>query len=289
MASFHLPSFYAPWVTWADLCGKFLRYSDKLLWNMDAIKRIGALHDFVNSELAEAWEQVTVKPRVEVISTRAGGYGRGHHFAQEAIYKTVYLGKVVHSYLTVDVQQSHVVCLIREWVAGGDSGLVDHKMLVTWADVEQWANEHKAEKVGVDLGYAVRASEVKRYCGEYKGIPMLGVDKMRGMKWTKFDPLEGTGRQGTLGDDFWMLQFNPNGLKDRLWQMIEAKAGMEWYTYDVVDHDYAVQMTSEQSVDGKWKLIKSHGQNHYWDCEVMQIAMARAYEILPDYSIEVEQ
>jgi hypothetical protein len=130
---------------------------------------------------------------------------------------------------------------------------------------------------------------VRRYCGEFQGIPMLGSDKMRGMKWQRFDPWEGTSTQGESRENFWMLLFRPDAVKDRLWSMIEGKGVSKWLTYNPIDSEYARHMTSEHAIDGKWRLIKSHGQNHFWDCEVMQIALARATEMLPDYSLEVEQ
>jgi DNA polymerase-3 subunit alpha len=97
-----------------------------------------------------------------------------------------------------------------------------------------------------------------------------------------------------IGNDFdhrlcgEMIQFAADPLKMRLWQLINGQGSWKWFVHDAVSHEYAWQMASEEATDGHWRKKRSTSQNHLWDCEVMQVVMARCNGLLEDLTIEIE-
>jgi len=136
--------------------------------------------------------------------------------------------------------------------------------------VEAWANELQATRVLVDAGYAQRAMEVYEYALEFRAWPTLGRENLAlPYKKDKVDPFEG--KSGAGRESIIRYQFNTDVFKTLLLDMVRGESEKLWHLYQHVERDYVRQVNSEHRVDGKWMLKRGHGQNHLWDCEVMQL------------------
>lgn len=282
--SYHLNAFYLPWTTcgFGDIAVEFLK-----------AKRAGLeqLRGFVYETLAEEWKENVIPTSGDQVSKRAGGYAKGTYLSESEQHKTVYIGKTKNIFLTVDVQQAHVWYAAREWIQPGDSGLVDIGHAITWAQVDDLAKRLKAYRIGVDCNYEARRGEVETFCSDNDDLMLQGRDDMStAMKLTKLPKYPGTARQTAPSiSPLILVQFSADAIKTRLWQMINGFGEFKWFVHDLVPHEYIWQMASEESVDGHWEPKKSNSQNHLWDCEVMQVVMARTFGMLEDYGITMEE
>lgn len=241
--------------------------------------------------LCEEWLENAVITQDDVISKRSGGYPRATDLSDAEPHKKIYIGKAMAKYMTVDVQQSCLWWLAREWIEPGDSGLYDFGYCVTWHEIDDLSARMKIMKVGVDCNYAARRGEVETYCSTGNDIMLQGRDELKNgfLKFTRLPKFPGTPRQTNPAQDPLMLiQFAADSIKTRLWQMINGFGDAKWFVHEHPGHEYTWQMASEDSTDGHWEKKKSNSQNHLWDCEVMQLVLARALGPLIDYSIEIE-
>lgn len=282
--SYHLNAFCLPWKKgdFGDVAVEFLK-----------AKRAGPeqLRVFVYEFLAEEWKENVIPTSGDQVSKRAGGYAKGTYLSESEAHKTVYIGKEKNIFLTVDVQQSHVWYAAREWIKPGDSGLVDCGHAITWAQVDELAKRLKAYRIGVDCNYEARRGEVETFCSDNDDLMLQGRDDMStAMKLTKLPKYPGTARQTVPSmAALIMVQFSADAIKTRLWQMINGFGEFKWFVHDLTPHEYIWQMASEESTDGHWEPKKSNSQNHLWDCEVMQVVMARTFGMLEDYGITMEE
>jgi hypothetical protein len=174
--------------------------------------------------------------------------------------------------------------VVREWLDGGASGLLDYGYAVTWADLEEVASKYDVTRVLVDVGYAQRAMEVYEYCLEYNAWPTKGVNE-KSMPYRKLviDPFEG--KRGAGVEDIVQYNFNTDTFKRILMTLMRGEAKQKWFVYDKPEREYwfvydkpereyVRQVVAEQLVDGEWKLRAGHPDNHLFDCEVLQLLAA---------------
>jgi hypothetical protein len=266
--SFHVSSLYAPWSKWRDLVAKFLHAKDYP----------NELQDFINSELGEPFERETLHVKEAVFSEREGEYERGQKFTDAPLYKSQY-GEMESAVLVgVDVQKTHLVAVARLFTLNGDSGQVDRKLIGTFAELAEWSDSLKAYAVGVDCRY--RTQEVYEYSLQYKFAPCLGMSFRVPGIWeqTSRNIYEGTRKQRseyTVG----IIQFDPNQLKDQLFDRLMGSGPFAWLLprATAIDPEYCKQMMAEHSVDGKWIPIREGLPNHWWDAEVLTLLMATVH------------
>ena len=141
--------------------------------------------------------------------------------------------------------------------------------------------------VGIDIGYALRQSEVADYCAQYtdpsnprdsRVIALRGSDALKATSttWTIRDALEGRAG-GTGANPFLEVTWNPDVF--RSWLLDEIEAGERWaLPNDWGDArkkaEYVRQLTSTKKVDESW-VVAGHGQDHLHDCEAMIAVCAR--------------
>ena len=75
-------------------------------------------------------------------------------------YADIYASKPTELYLTADLQKGHHWYALREWIDGGDSGLVAWGYGVLLEDLRAVDEKHKPTAVYVDNGYPARSSEL---------------------------------------------------------------------------------------------------------------------------------
>lgn len=114
---FHLNALYSPWMRWVEIVDEF--YKAKV----DREK----LKTFVNTLLAETWEEEAEEADGSVLLARAEDYGRDPE--ERPIEVPAYV-----AFLTagVDVQGDRLECDVWAWGRGEESALVRHEVL--WGD-----------------------------------------------------------------------------------------------------------------------------------------------------------
>ncbi len=225
------------------------------------------------------WYGELQRPDVDKIADRKSVYVRGHRFAQDESSKAPHIGKACKVIGMVDVQQSVQFWSAREWVQGGDSGLVDYGIEPRWEIIRE-----RLEKAGsvlnlIDNSYTERRTEVFDQClsRAMKGaIPCFGRDSLAMLYERKDrDPFEGTPRQGR--NKLTMLTWNPTQAKLMLMRLMNGDDPHMWSLPSDVGQEYIEQLTAEEYVDGRW--IRKRRDNHYLDCEAMSLVGAIALSV----------
>jgi hypothetical protein len=141
--------------------------------------------------------------------------------------------------------------------------------------------------MGIDIGYALRASEVSDFCAERtdQGHPKEArIFAMRGndreskalIDMVIRDALEGRSSGQNL---FAELTWQTDVFRTWLIEMMAGLGKVPWYVPGGLNEtregqEYIRQVSSTRKVDGVWVPPK-HGQDHLFDCECEQLALAR--------------
>ena len=276
---FHLSSMYAPWVKWADLVGKWLKVKDTT----------SELKDFINSDLGEPWKESVETVADDVLFDRQAEYSKGERISESEKYKDIYIGKETTMILTADVQKNHHWYVAREWIDGGDSGLVEWGYSMLLEDLRAKDLDIKANVVFIDNGYRERAQEVYDACVDWKWMPTIGSGNI-GLVFKKrmINPYEGKvgGKSNNLKIE--EVTYDDNYFQGVLMNMADGTY-KAWRVYKhftneagmVINHiepEYVKQVMSEEKVDGKWQHKRGHPNNHLRDCEKLQILAAMVPE-----------
>lgn len=259
--AYHLNAIYSPWVRFGDMAYEFLRSKNfpELLMN------------FVNSWLAEPWENTEVKMNSDKVLERQSEY-------EEAVVPE---GTML---ITggVDVQKHYFVWTIRAWGTSMTSWNIAHGMADTWDDIEYIMNLPYMDKHGhayqvnlcaVDSGD--RTDEVYDFIAMNQewAVPVKGSSA----------PLLSRYRISTIDK----INSKANGIrlylvdggqyKDMIAGRLQRPNGPgSWMVYKGCDREYAEQICAEEKVLEKkggrevevWRPKSSHAANHYLDAEV---------------------
>ena len=273
--SFHLPSWYAPWVSFGDVAARFV----------DAQDDLSALRDVVNSDFAEPWEERGRSVDLNfILAHKLKSYRRGE-------IPVSVPGIIL---VTVDVQLDHLYFAAR-YHTRSKSYLVDEGILPGFDSLERvvetgWKNPQGEIYVpyltAIDYGY--RPDDVLEYCETHgKCFAIKGVETQTNtMRWselstlpTKLRPLSKTVQLMTIHtvsykEDF-LLLINRGRQDDGSLDLDQAS----WLLHSDASDAYASQITAEMPVDipdklghvvRKWKRLRK--DNHYLDLEVYQLA-----------------
>lgn len=283
----HLCDLYLPWLTWGHLARKFLEAVAKYQEQGDKT----ALKVVVCEDLGQEWWDERTQIEDDAIVERSAEYARGTRFTESdgiandkgqtfaQVYEPFHIPKRRLILTTADVQKGYGYHLTREWVANGDSGLIDWGEWHTWRQLNQIANERKANRVLVDSGYAERQQETYQACKEYRFIPTAGNENISNLLFVenRINPFEGTRRHNKnmpRSARIVLILFRTFPLKGQLAARIEGGTQYAWHVYHDIEREYVEQMTAEEYIDGKWI---AHGANHLWDCEVLQLLGATRF------------
>ena len=259
---FWISSLYSIFITWADAAEEY----PELLQN------------FVNSWLAEPWEDTKLKTTADLVMER----------------QTDLPEMVVPSWcriLTggVDVQETCLYYSIRAFGEFTTSQNVIHGQALSFREIEEVMNaEWEREDGGrmivnlalIDSGY--QPDDTYDFCVDNAewALPCKGASNpMRDRyKISKVD------RVNSRADGMQLVIIDGDKYKDTIASRMQRKNGRgSWMVYKGCDSEYASQVTSEhkvleRSANGtkrmKWKKKQSHGDNHYLDCEVYAMAAA---------------
>lgn len=268
--AYHLSSFYSPWLTFGDMAYKFLSAKDEP----------ERLMNFINSWLAEPWENKANRMQSDIVMDKRLNYLRGTMPAEAQLLTC-----------GIDVQLDHFWFSVRAWGPHLTSWLVDYGRVETWGDVETVINRDYADTNGevrninlacIDSGY--NTDEVYSFCAQHMdvAIPTKGASTPLRARYSV------TVLDKTVGFGLRLYNFDTNQMKDFIAGRLGVDAGAagSWNVCKDVEPYYADQICAEQKVEYKdkkgritlrWEPISSHAQNHLLDTETNN---ALAAEIL---------
>jgi len=257
--SYHLSSIYPAWITYGEVAVQFLRSKD----NPEELQRV------INSWFAEPYYMGGMKGEFEAqVAARVTDEVTGVPDDHRAL-------------MTVDVQQDHVRYVVRAHNSERDSVRLDYGQAPGLEEVEVIAKRWGCVVVGVDSKY--RQQQVFSWCITHPGwIPMAGADGlMTDIRWADM-PIDGGLFRGQVVK---CLRHRPNAWKEELYRRIKRPEGQKipkWSIAGAMGSDYKKEMSGEARIlrrgqRGKMLIewVKT-GPNHYWDCEVYQLALFEA-------------
>ena len=264
---FWLNTLYSPFVRFAEVAKKF----------MDAKGDPEKLQNFVNSWLAEPWEDTKLKTSKELVLERQ---------TDLPAYVVPEWAKLLTG--GVDVQQNCVYWTIRAWGDYITSQNIAHGQAYSFAEVEAVMNMEYKTPSGlpvvvnlclIDSGYD--ADSTYDFCAlnaEW-ALPVKGAS----------NPMQNHFKISTVNKDsskaygMNLIIVDGGKYKDMIAGRMRKPNGRgSWMVYQGCDEEYADQVTAEHKINVKsgnkvrqeWVQKESHNDNHYLDAEVYALAAA---------------
>ena len=259
--AFHLNTIYSPWIRFGDVAYEFLKSKDypELLMN------------FVNSWLAEPWENTEVKMDSEKVLERQSEY-------EELVVPD---GTLL---ITggVDVQRDRFYFTIRAWGEKMTSWNIAHGMAETWNDIEEIMNSVFQDSSGRNYQVNLCAVDSGDRTDEVYDFIVINQDWAVPVKGSS-NPLLGKYKisiiDKTDSKAYGMKLYIVDGhqYKDMIAGRLHRPNGPgSWMVYKDCDREYAEQICAEEKVVEKkggrdievWRPKSSHAANHFLDAEV---------------------
>lgn len=290
---FWINSLYSPWLTWSDIASEFMKSKDY----------IELLMNFVNSWLAEVWEEKIEETTVDKIKSLSCDYDEG----------VVPEGVLVLT-AGVDVQKDHFYYAIRGWGYYEESWLIRAGRVEYWEDIIEALFKTEYKKLTseetfpvyitcVDSGY--RTDEVYRFCRYWqdKTKAVKGQEDISGGRFYRATKIDINSRTGSVIHNGLVLwNINITQYKDKISRLVASRDPMKWHIFKNPSEEYLLQFTAEHKVLVRnrntgsakevWQKKKEAVANHYLDAEVYAIAGAdiiRALNIRKDDSVKIHQ
>jgi phage terminase large subunit GpA-like protein len=265
---FWLNTLYSPFVRFADVAKEFL------LSKKDSER----FQNFVNSWLAEPWEDTNLKTNADLVMER-----------QTDLPELVVPEWAKLLTGGVDVQETSLYLTIRAFGNHITSQNIYHQQVMSFADVERIMNTPFKKENGetmivalclIDSGFNTDATY--DFCANNAewAIPVKGSSNpmLSHYKLSKINKITSAAN----GMD--LVIVDGGKYKDMIAGRMRKKNGIgSWMVHSGCDREYAEQVTAEHKVNVKtnngrvkqeWKLKSSHADNHYLDAEVYALAAA---------------
>jgi len=264
---FWLNTLYSPFVRFGEIAKEFLASKDdpELFQN------------FVNSWLAEPWEDTKLKTNADMVLERQTEYEE-YEVPDWAVLLTG----------GVDVQEESLYWTIRAWGPYLTSQNIAHGQALSFHEIEQIMNSEFKKRNGetfmvnlcaVDSGD--QTDDVYDFCADNSewAIPSKGVsDSYSHYKISTINRVTSKAH-GTR-----LLLVDGGKYKDMIAsRMVKPNGRGSWMVYKGCDREYAEQVTAEHKVNTKtnggrvkqvWVQKTTHADNHYLDAEVYCMAAA---------------
>lgn len=257
--AFWLNVFYSPWIKLGDIAYEFVRskkYPDLLM-------------NFINSWLAEPWEDVESSSSAEKVLQRTSNLN-----ALEVPEGPVMITG------GADVQKKCIFYTIRAWTEDMTNYNIAHGQICSFNELEYVMNTTYYDKN--NQGYMVnlccvdsgdQTDDVYDFCSinaEW-ATPVKGSSRKIYGKYS----ISKINKENNKANGMRLVLIDTDYYKDMIFARIKRESG-GFYIYDDCDVDYAEQITAEHKViekkNGKlvetWKPKKSNIDNHYLDAEV---------------------
>lgn len=261
---FWLNTLYSPFVRFTEIAKEYLSTKD----DPDAFQ------NFVNSWLAEPWEDTKLKTNAEMVLER-----------QAETKEFVVPDWAVLLTAGVDVQETSLYWTVRAWGPYMTSQNIAHGQALNFKEVERVMNlEFKKENgevmliqlAGVDSGD--QTDDVYEFCARNAewAIPIKGV--AGGHSHFRLSKVNKT-HSSAYGMQ--LLLVDGGKYKDMIAsRLMKSNGEGSFMVYQGCDMEYAEQVTAEHKIKVKgsnnliWVPKTSHADNHYLDCEVYAMAVA---------------
>jgi hypothetical protein len=272
--SYHLSALYSVRRSFGALAVKFLQDKQSLM----------GLQDFVNSILAEPWE--------EAMTTESRPLTVGEYTLRPPVEEGT------ARIMAVDVQQDCFYFVCRAFAKDGSSKLIDEGRLTTWADLEFKVTElgldtqrniggMMAKLVVVDSGF--RTDEVLDVCIRNRYIPAKGEDRLEGYgvklgkSLRKAISVIKPYRRG------WFLMLFSSPTAQDVLEWLRSGQGPAWTVAADASEEYKAHLDAHRKVMRRspltgretylWKQI-GRRPNHMLDAELMILALAEYGNII---------
>lgn len=265
--SFWLNALYSRFLTWSEIALEFLNCKDDT----------EQLQNFINSWLAEPWEDTQLKTTADLVLERQTEL---EQFIIPSWAKLVTGG--------VDVQESSFYWTIRAWGDHITSQNIAHGQAISWQEVESVMNfEYTREdnrKMIVNLALIDSGDQTDDVYDLVANnanwaLPVKGASKelLGCYKISKVN------RTDSSAYGMQLINVDGGKYKDMIAGRLRRRNGTgSWMVYKGCDREYAEQVTAEHKVTERtaqgpkkvWKPKTSHADNHYLDAEVYSFAAA---------------
>lgn len=258
---------YSPFVRFDQIAKEFLTTKDDP----------EAFQNFVNSWLAEPWEDTKLKTNADLVLERQTEYEE-FEVPDWAVMLTA----------GVDVQETSLYWTIRAWGPYLTSQNIAHGQALSFRDIENIMNAEYKKRNGETLMVNLCAidsgdqtDEVYEFCAlnEEWAIPVKGV--ANSYSYFKISTINKT---SSKAHGMRLLLVDGGKYKDMIASRMAKPNGRgSWMVYKGCDREYAEQVTAEHKVTVKtqggrtnqvWVKKTSHADNHYLDAEVYALAAA---------------
>lgn len=265
--AFWINTLYSPFVRFSEIVKEFLDSKDSP----------ELLQNFVNSWLAEPWEDTKLKTSADMVMERQTDL-------KELIVPSW------ASFITggVDVQQNCLYWSIRAWGPYITSQNIAHGQALSFQEVENIMNLAYRTEDGeaivvslclVDSGYDTDSAY--DFCASNSdwAMPVKGSSNPM-MSHFKLSTIN---RATSKAHGMNLVIVDTDKYKDMIASRMKKENGKgAWMVYQGCDREYAEQVTAEHKVNIKsgsrmiqrWVPKHSHSDNHYLDCSVYEMAAA---------------
>jgi phage terminase large subunit GpA-like protein len=271
---FHLNAIYSPWVSFRDVSFEWLKSQD------DHEKRM----NFINSWLAEPYEQVGMSAGADLVLAKQSRWTRGI-VPDGALMITG----------GVDMQEDRYYYTLRAWGPNKISWNIDHGCVATAGEIQdifdrdyfdESGGKHMVNFALFDSGF--QTDFVYDFCYLHPDVflPVKGSSASLPGKYR----MSRIDKDKSVANGMELVICDGGYYKNMIFSRLRQEKG-GWHVYDGCDADYAKQITSEHKIMRKngehstwvWKLKTERADNHYLDCEVYAACAADiigAFELL---------
>lgn len=277
--AFWINTLYSPFVRWADIAKKFLLTKDDP----------EQYQNFVNSWLAEPWEESKLKTSADLVMERQTEIPA---FTVPSWAKLLTGG--------VDVQETSFYWTIRAWGDFLTSQNIAHGQALSFSEIDRIMNLEYMSENGVPMIVNLclidsgdQTDMVYDFCVYHSdyALPVKGASHAQLSHYK----LSAINKKGSNASGMVLVLVDGDKYKDMIARRMRKENGVgSWMVYQGCDAEYAEQVTAEHKVNEKkngvirqvWRKKHSHGDNHYLDAEVYAMAAADVLEVRTLYSRE---
>ena len=274
------------------LYSPFVRFSEIALEWINSQGDNERLQNFVNSWLAEPWEDTRLTTSADTVLERQTEF---EEFTVPTWAKFLTGG--------VDVQETCMYYTIRAWGNFITSQNICHGQAMSWADIERVMNYGYLKDNGeqlvvslclIDSGFDTDA--VYDFCANNSdwALPAKGSSRVM----TEHFHLSKINKADSRAYGMNLCVVDGGKYKDMIAARMKKDNGRgAWMVYQGCDMEYAKQVTAEHKVQMKkgdqtvaaWELKASHTANHLLDCEVYAFAAADILGVRSMHLMEEEK
>ena len=266
--AYWINTLYSPFTRFSDIAREFLRAKDDP----------DLLHNFVNSWLAEPWEDTKLKTNADLVLERQTDLPE---FVVPKWARLLTAG--------IDVQETSIYYTIRAWGNYLTSQNIAHGQVYNFAEVErimslQYAREESGDPLVVSLALMDSGDNtdlVYDFCASNADWALPSKGSSHPMD-THFR-ISKVNKTDSRAYGMQLAIIDTGKYKDMIAGRMRKKNGTgSWMVYRGCDREYAEQVTAEHKVSErsngrvvqKWVPKTSHADNHLLDCEVYAMCAA---------------